>query len=971
LAPTWITSGAAISGSGTINYLARWTPTGTQLGIGATYDDGINVGIGTNSPSSKLHVFGTDINIQSTGGNFKTGYTVKTALNEWFIGQEGTATSGFRITDIDAATPRFQIDQTGNVGIGTTAPMTKLHVAGTNPSSIVNQVAENTTSSIQSGIIIQRSRGTVAIPTVISSGDQLGGFYMMGYDGTSFGSSGPAAGISAIAAQSFSAGTGTDMFFSTSNINATSASTKMIITANGNVGIGTSTNPNQKLEVQDGNILLSNTATQSELRFKEANANGGQFVSFKAPASLASNVDYTLPIDAGTANAVLSTNGTGTLSWQNISGTLSGGTINYLPKWTSSNSLSSTSKIYDDGTHVGIGTTTTNSVGTNTTALTISAADAYSGSKQVGLELRGSEGTANTMLGQINFVHGSGLTEMSRIESRTGNTNITHGQLAFFTNYNDGFNERMRISDEGNVGIGTAIPSTQLHVVGGARVTGLVGPGTVVADATGLLSIAAGGTITGSGTTNHLARWTSGTQLGIGATYDNGTNVGIGTTNPMANLHVSGAANSPTLASISASVASLGTQRFQFSSGDVLDVGFQSTPVYAAWMQSGYNGTAEHILLNPLGGNVGIGNTSPTTQLHVQGGARITNLVGPGTVIADASGNLSIATGGTITGSGTANYVTRWTPTGTQLGTGLIYDNNSVVGIGTGASPSASRLHVHSTSGNGNFRLTSASTLQSATDGFSMSNDGTTAIFMTQHENADWYFATNGGTTAMTIRPTGNIGIGTTTAANKLDVEGAAVIGSTYSGTNTGPVNGLLVEGNVGIGTTSPSAKLEVVGDIEIPAANDYIYTTAKTNYSSISPVGFIPESSTYFRNSVSGYIHLSGGTFPNTGEIHAPVNLPNGAVITEVRFYIYDNDATYDFIYLQLFRYTMSSGASIFSSVTIPTGTFALSSYAATPNYVVDNSLYQYQLRVGMPQNSANHRLYGVRITYTITKAD
>jgi len=59
----------------------------------------------------------------------------------------------------------------------------------------------------------------------------------------------------------------------------------------------------------------------------------------------------------------------------------------------------------------------------------------------------------------------------------------------------------------------------------------------------------------------------------------------------------------------------------------------------------------------------------------------------------------------------------------------------------------------------------------------------------------------------------GNVGIGTTTPQNKLDVEGGAVIGATYSGTNAASSNGLLVEGNVGIGTTNPgSFKLNVQG---------------------------------------------------------------------------------------------------------------------------------------------------------------
>ena len=58
----------------------------------------------------------------------------------------------------------------------------------------------------------------------------------------------------------------------------------------------------------------------------------------------------------------------------------------------------------------------------------------------------------------------------------------------------------------------------------------------------------------------------------------------------------------------------------------------------------------------------------------------------------------------------------------------------------------------------------------------------------------------------------GKFGIGTPAPANKLDVEGAAVVGATYSGTNTAPTNGLLVEGNTSIGTASPlsTARLHV-----------------------------------------------------------------------------------------------------------------------------------------------------------------
>ena len=55
------------------------------------------------------------------------------------------------------------------------------------------------------------------------------------------------------------------------------------------------------------------------------------------------------------------------------------------------------------------------------------------------------------------------------------------------------------------------------------------------------VQLTAGG-LSGSGTTNFLARWTSSSNVGTGVTFDNGTNVGIGNTNPQAKLHVGGSA---------------------------------------------------------------------------------------------------------------------------------------------------------------------------------------------------------------------------------------------------------------------------------------------------------------------------------------------------------------------------------------------------------------------------------------------
>ena len=57
------------------------------------------------------------------------------------------------------------------------------------------------------------------------------------------------------------------------------------------------------------------SASGADLKLYEDTDNGTNYVGFMAPASIASNVQWTLPSADGTANQVLSTNGSGVLSW--------------------------------------------------------------------------------------------------------------------------------------------------------------------------------------------------------------------------------------------------------------------------------------------------------------------------------------------------------------------------------------------------------------------------------------------------------------------------------------------------------------------------------------------------------------------------------------------------------------------------------------------------------------------------------
>lgn len=116
--------------------------TSTRLTVGANG----NVGIGTTTPVSKLHVNG-DISIPSSGdpgvqggmiravGVYGSVTNIPSAIefrrdNASYTGEEGQIR--FKTTNVPTATPpdRMVILGNGNVGIGTTGPQAKLDVAG-------------------------------------------------------------------------------------------------------------------------------------------------------------------------------------------------------------------------------------------------------------------------------------------------------------------------------------------------------------------------------------------------------------------------------------------------------------------------------------------------------------------------------------------------------------------------------------------------------------------------------------------------------------------------------------------------------------------------------------------------------------------------------------------------------------------------------------------------------------------------
>jgi len=75
-----------------------------------------------------------------------------------------------------------------------------------------------------------------------------------------------------------------------------------------------------------GSVDVAGTsAAGSNIKLYEDTDNGTNYVAFKAPDSIASNVTWTLPSADGTSGQILSTNGSGTLSWATDGGGGGGG----------------------------------------------------------------------------------------------------------------------------------------------------------------------------------------------------------------------------------------------------------------------------------------------------------------------------------------------------------------------------------------------------------------------------------------------------------------------------------------------------------------------------------------------------------------------------------------------------------------------------------------------------------------------
>jgi hypothetical protein len=143
-------------------------------------------------------------------------------------------------------------------------------------------------------------------------------------------------------------------------------------------------------------------------------------------------------------------------------------------------------------------------------------------------------------------------------------------------------------------------------------------------------------------------------------------------------------------------------------------------------------GSDTHIIYNNAGVAGGSGNntwnngtsTHTVTGTSVTTNERVTALAGVGSrvVLTDASGNLSAGAGGAVTGSGTNNYMTKWTNgPGSVIGNSLMQDNGTSTSVGLTTPSVIYQMYVYrqqlTANGDGQHSLFGYRTRDSQNDG--------------------------------------------------------------------------------------------------------------------------------------------------------------------------------------------------------------------------------------------------------------
>ena len=837
-------------GSGTTNYTARWTNAST-LGIGALYDNGTNVGIGTTNPTQKLEVNGTVLLSTLPNNNGRL------CLGDVSTNLFSNAASGHLYISTNNSS-RMTILNNGNVGIGTTSPGFKLDVAGN--------------AKVSSNFYIGNVDAvTTATEVLVRQSDRVRGITPANLINASGGPFLPLAGGAMTGNTNHSDnvkdryGTGNDF-----QIWHDGSNTFLSNEGEGHLNIiNTGDDRDIIFKTDDGSgattsyMVIDGSAEQTRF-YKDTRYTDGIKANFGDSNDLQiyHSGSHSYIKDTGTGSLYLQTNGSA-IYLQDTDGnamaqfTDGGGSFLFYNgnlKLSTTNTgvtvtgaVTATTFLGDlNGTINTATTAVTKANATNdTTVATTAFVQNLIGTIPAGLVF---QGTWNAATNTPTLTSGSGTTGHFYIVSTDGSTNLDGitdwkvGDWAVFVE--QGASDQWEKVDNSSVldgsgtggsvagwaGSGTSNTLTNAPITFSGNNTTFAGN---ITTNTGLLDLNIGTTNIGIEVKSTDAgsyirfddgdnadRWYLGVQSGDFGIYNNANEKPF---------QIDSSKNATFTGNIS-----FGDSHFigDDANDNLLIQGSASENVIirsedGLYFRTGGNNT--RLSINSSG-NVGIGTTSPTANLHVtgissSGNLPIAKIESTGNISYLKFFNSSTGTGssdGTYIGmNGGTAYLINKEAGNLYLGTGddinLTLQNGGNVGIGT-TSPSRPLSVYRSTAGSAANFLHYTDATAFAGLYIDVDNVNNIVELNASGDTASTMAFQTGNAERMRITTTGNVGIGTTSPGHKLSVIGGHIQtdGNVYTNVirdNTGGNVSIQDNGgNVGIGTASPAYKLDIYG---------------------------------------------------------------------------------------------------------------------------------------------------------------